>query len=167
MPPSFSTARRIPARHTAIQSTRTNATVAVTIATTIALSLTSAGHVLEAVLPDQAEVVALVEDLAVDLGVLLTEAADLAVLLRHQLLVQRGDLDEQVVLDLVEVEEACELALAGVGKGDGVALRAPRGGPGGRCHAPPATLRRPPLACFASVPSRSVHTLSTAMAKTP
>src|SRR5205823_191197 len=70
--------------------------------------------------------------------------------------------------DLVEVQEAGELPLAGVGKADAIALQAVRGGSRGRVHDPPArTARRPALFVLASDPSRSVHTLSTAMANTP
>src|SRR5512141_1039742 len=159
----------------------------------------SAGHVLEPVLLDEREVVALVEDLAVHARVQLAEAAHLPVLLRHELLVQRRDLDVEVVLrevevggepldhvavlvpleierrglvlpvDLVEVEQLRELALAGVGEPNGVALQGRRSGSGGVAHAPPAdaTLRLRFLLGFARLPSRSVHTLSTAIAKTP
>jgi hypothetical protein len=52
---------------------------------------------------EQVQVVALVKNLAFDLGVDLAQPADLAVLLGDQLLVQRGDLDEQVVLRQIEV----------------------------------------------------------------
>ncbi len=48
---------------------------------------------LEPVLHEEVQVVALVEHLDVDLGVQLTQPARLAVLLRHELLVQRRDLD--------------------------------------------------------------------------
>src|SRR6478735_3455229 len=58
---------------------------------------------LEAVLHEQLQVVTLVEHLDLDLGVQLDEAARLAVLLRHQLLVERGDLDVEVVRREVEV----------------------------------------------------------------
>ena len=54
-------------------------------------------------LHQQVEVVALVEDLHVDLGVQLPQPADLAVLLGDQPLVERGDLDVQVVGRQVEV----------------------------------------------------------------
>jgi hypothetical protein len=58
---------------------------------------------LEAVLDQQVEVVALVEDLDVDLGMELSQTPYLAVLLGHQLLVERGDLDVQVVGRQIEV----------------------------------------------------------------
>ena len=58
---------------------------------------------LEPVLHEQVQVVALVEHADRDLGMLLDEAARLAVLLRHELLVQRGDLDVEVVRGQVEV----------------------------------------------------------------
>jgi hypothetical protein len=58
---------------------------------------------LQPVLDQQVEVVALVEELDLDVGVELPQATGLAVLLRHQLLVQRGDLDVEVVAGEVEV----------------------------------------------------------------
>jgi hypothetical protein len=106
---------------------------------------------LESVLHEQAEVVPLVEDLAPHLRVALAETADLAVLLRDQLLVEGRDLDVLVVrgeievggeplgdvalrvpvdvegtglvvpFDLVEVEKPGELPFGVVGKGDGLA----------------------------------------------
>jgi hypothetical protein len=102
----------------------------------------------QTVLGHQLEVVALVENLAVDLWMELLEKARLAVLLGHQLLVHRGDLDIKVIVgqvevgceelgglavavpcdrkrawlvvpgDRVEVEQKGELTLAVVGKGD-------------------------------------------------
>jgi hypothetical protein len=54
-------------------------------------------------LHQQVEVVALVQDLHVDLRMQLAEAPDLRVLLGHQLLVQGGDLDVEVVGRKVEV----------------------------------------------------------------
>src|SRR6187397_2677526 len=63
----------------------------------------SAGDVLEAVLGHQRQVVALVEDLAVDARIQLPQATHLPVLLRDQPLVERRDLDVQVVLRQVEV----------------------------------------------------------------
>src|ERR1051325_3448765 len=105
----------------------------------------------QAVLRDQGQIVALVEDLAADVGVQLAEPAHLPVLLRHQPLIERGDLDEQVVglevevrgepldhvalgvpleverprlvlpIDLVEVEQPGELSLTGVSEGNEVA----------------------------------------------
>src|SRR5207249_1175015 len=57
----------------------------------------SAGHVLQAVLADQGEIVALVEDLAGHVWIDLPEPADLAVLLRDELLIERRDLDVEVV----------------------------------------------------------------------
>src|SRR5215210_2312874 len=104
----------------------------------------SAGQVLEAVLRHERQIVALIEDLALHIRVQLAQPTDLSVLLRHQLLVQRRDLDVEVVLrqvevgretlddpavlvpleierrrlvvpgDLIEVEQPGELALAGV-----------------------------------------------------
>jgi hypothetical protein len=102
---------------------------------------------LQAVLHDQMEIVALVEDLASDVGVIFLELANLLVLFGHQLLVHRGDLHEQVVVgekevgceeldgltvfevdreapclvlprDPVEIEEQCELTLTVVGELD-------------------------------------------------
>src|SRR4029450_4419081 len=129
----------------------------------------------------------------------LPQFADLPVLLRDELLVERRDLDVQVVLgqeevrgepldhaallapleverpglvvpvDLVEVQQAGELALARMREPHGIALQGQGWGFCCSSHAPPARapsrpLRRAPLAI---VPSRSVHTLSTASAKTP
>jgi hypothetical protein len=94
------------------------------------------------------EVVALVEDLAVDVAVMFFEEPDLAVLLGDEFLVHRGDLDEQVFVgnvevggeerdgrtvgvefdgegrrlvlpgEAVEIEESCELPLAVVSEAD-------------------------------------------------
>jgi hypothetical protein len=110
------------------------------------------GGLLEAVLHKEVQVVPLIEDLAANVGVELTEAANLAVLLRHELLVHRRDLDVDVFLrqvevgpevarglvpvvpfdregsrlvlprDVVEVEQPGELALAGVREFDAVGL---------------------------------------------
>src|SRR5215212_8243180 len=112
----------------------------------------SARDVLEPVLRHERQVIALVEDLAVDPRVELAQPPNLAVLLRDELLVQRRDLDVEVVrrqievgcealrraavavpfeiegpglvlpVDLIEVEQLPELALAGVGETEGVAL---------------------------------------------
>jgi hypothetical protein len=109
----------------------------------------------ESVLHEQAEVVPLVEDLAPHLRVALAETADLAVLLRDQLLVEGRDLDVLLVrgevevggeplgdvalrvpvdvegarlvfpFDLVEVEKPGELPFGVVGKGDGLAAGSP------------------------------------------
>jgi len=109
----------------------------------------------ESVLHEQAEVVPLVEDLAPHLWVPLAETADLAVLLRDQLLVEGRDLDVLVVrgevevggeplgdvalgvpvdvegaglvvpFDLVEVEKPGELPFGIVGKGDGLTAGSP------------------------------------------
>jgi hypothetical protein len=110
------------------------------------LSRGCVGLIFQTVLEQQVHVVALVEDLALDVGVELLQAAYLAVLLRHELLVERRDLDVEIELrkvevgreavrdvarsipidverrrfveplDLVEVEELCELPLAVVGE---------------------------------------------------
>ncbi len=68
----------------------------------------------EAVLHQQLEVVALVQDLDLDLRVQLHQAACLPVLLGDQLLVERGDLDVEVVRREVEVgrERLRRVALA-------------------------------------------------------
>ena len=58
---------------------------------------------LEAVLHEQVQVVALVQHADRHLGVQLAEPARLAVLLRHELLVQRRDLDVEVVRREIEV----------------------------------------------------------------
>src|SRR2546429_748142 len=105
---------------------------------------------LEPVLHEQMQVVALVQNLDADFGVQLAEPAGLAVLLRDELLVERGDLDVEVVrrqveigaerlygptvtvafqregtrlvgpFDAVEVEELGELALRVVSEADGL-----------------------------------------------
>jgi hypothetical protein len=60
------------------------------------------------------QIVALVKDLAVDLGVELGEPANLPILLGHQLLIHRGDLYEQVVVGEIEIrgEKLGGLAIA-------------------------------------------------------
>src|SRR5438132_5701080 len=58
---------------------------------------------LEPVLHEQMQVVALVQDLDADLGVQLSEPAGLAVLLRDELLVERGDVGVEVVRRQVEI----------------------------------------------------------------
>src|SRR5438874_1186465 len=58
---------------------------------------------LEPVLHEQMQVVALVQHLDADLGVKLAEPAGLAVLLRDELLVERRDLDVEVVRRQVEI----------------------------------------------------------------
>lgn len=67
----------------------------------------------QAVFDDQVEVVPLIEDLASNLGVQFAKPANLSVLLRHQLLAHRRDLDEEIILGEVEVrrEEFCRIAL--------------------------------------------------------
>jgi hypothetical protein len=122
------------------------------------LELHAGGHGsggLQSVLHEEAEVVPLVEDLAPHLRVPLPEAADLAVLLRHELLVQGRDLDVLLVggevevggeplgdvalgvpvdvegaglvlpFDLVEVEKSGELPFRVVGKSDGLTAGSP------------------------------------------
>jgi hypothetical protein len=84
--------------------------------------------VVEPVLGDQGEVVPLVEDLAPDVRVLLPEPANLAVLLGHELLVQRGDLDVEVVRGQVEVrrERLRGIAIAVPLEREGARLVLPR-----------------------------------------
>src|SRR5918996_4674602 len=153
----------------------------------------SARAILQPVLRHEREVVLLVEDLAADLRIPLPELADLPVLPGDQLLVQRRDLDVEVELrqvevgreapddvalpvpldvegrglvlpgDPVEVQELSELSLGGVRERDGVALREGLERLRGRAHDPPATARLR----FDRVPSRSVHTWSSAIANTP
>ena len=60
-------------------------------------------HVFQPVLGDERQVVALVEDLAGDLGISLAQPTDLPVLLGHELLAERRDLDVEVVLRQEEV----------------------------------------------------------------
>jgi hypothetical protein len=67
---------------------------------------------LEPVLEQQAEVVALIEDLAPDVGIERAQPADLAVLLRDQLLVEGRDLDVEVELGEVEVRREALSGLA-------------------------------------------------------
>lgn len=106
---------------------------------------------LQAVLGEQVHVVPLVKDLAVDAGVQLAQPPCLAILLGDQLLIQRGDLDVEIVLgqvkvggkplnraaflvefdvegsrlvlplDLVKVQQSCELALGVVSEVGGFA----------------------------------------------
>ena len=106
----------------------------------------------EAVLLQEREVVALIEDLDLGVGIELAETADLAILLRHELLVHRRDFDVRLELrevevggellddlallvpldiertrlvfplDLIEVEKPCVLPLAFVSEVDAVAL---------------------------------------------
>src|SRR5205085_5190441 len=154
----------------------------------------------------------LVEDLAAHLRITFPETSDLPVLFRDELLVQRGDLDVEVVLrevevrrelldhvpllvplqveggrlvlpfDLIEVEESRELALAVVRESNGVAAWGRRIGRHDQGQAPPAEAAPrvffPPeadpeadleadLEDLLRLPSRSVATLSTAIANTP
>ncbi len=64
---------------------------------------TNCARLLEPVLDEQVEVVALIKDLDLGAGVQRPELADLAVLLGDQLLVQRGDLDIEVIARQIEV----------------------------------------------------------------
>ena len=73
---------------------------------------------LESVLDDKAQVVPLVEHLAVDLWIQLLETSHLAVFLRYQLLVHRRDLDEQVVVGQVEVGSEVLAGVPVIIKGD-------------------------------------------------
>ena len=57
----------------------------------------------EPVLHQQVQVVLLVEDLALHVGIEAQQATNLPILLRDQLLVERRDLDVEVVLGQVEV----------------------------------------------------------------
>src|SRR5688500_17945368 len=121
-------------------------------ASSVRADRSSAGAVLEPVLRDEREVVALIEDLAPDLRIALAQLTDLPVLPGDELLVQRGDLDVEVELreeevrgeathhvaltvpfdvercrlvvpdDAVEVEQLGELALGSVGETDRFAL---------------------------------------------
>ena len=72
-------------------------------------------RLLEPVLHEQAQIVPLIEDLALDLGVNLPQATHLAVLLGDQLLAHRRDLDVQIVIGEIEVrsEELCRCAVGG------------------------------------------------------
>jgi hypothetical protein len=67
----------------------------------------------EPILHHQVQVVALVEDLALHIRVILLEKLDLFVLPGHQFLVHRGDLDEETVVEQIEVggEELDRLAV--------------------------------------------------------
>lgn len=69
-------------------------------------------QLLETVFDQQAQVVPLVEHLALDLGVELTQQPNLSVLLCHELLTHRGDFDIEIITGEVEVgpEEADRLA---------------------------------------------------------
>ena len=61
----------------------------------------------EAVLDDEMEVVALIEDFALDIGMNRLEPADLLVLLGDQLLIHGRDLDVQLVVGQIEI--GCEV----------------------------------------------------------
>jgi hypothetical protein len=84
--------------------------------------------ILEPVFHDQLDVVPLVEDLAADVWIELTQKTDLAVLLRDQLLAHRRDLDEQVLFGQVEVgrEELARIAVAVPGNRERAGLVLPR-----------------------------------------
>jgi len=73
---------------------------------------------LEAVLDEQVQVVPLVEDLAVDVRVVFGQQPDLSVLLGDELLIHRGDLDEQILVRQVEVGSEVGRRLAVVGELD-------------------------------------------------
>jgi hypothetical protein len=60
-------------------------------------------RLLQPVLDEQTQIVALIENLAFDLRVELAQAAHLPILLGHQLLAHRGDLDVEIVIGEVEV----------------------------------------------------------------
>jgi hypothetical protein len=76
---------------------------------------------LEPVLDYKVEIVALIEHLAVDLGVELLEPPHLSVLLGDELLVHRCDLDVEVVVGQIEVrrEELGRGAVTVPGEGEG------------------------------------------------
>jgi hypothetical protein len=104
------------------------------------------GGLLQSVLDQEIQVIALVEDLAANVWIKRHQSAGLAILLRHELLIKRRDLDVEIeggevevgreslgriavavpldvegrglVLptDLIEVEQLCELPFAVVGK---------------------------------------------------
>jgi hypothetical protein len=61
------------------------------------------GGFLEAVLDQKVQVIALIQDLAYDPWVQRHETAGLAVLLGHQLLVERGDLDIEIEIGQIEI----------------------------------------------------------------
>jgi hypothetical protein len=84
-------------------------------------------RLLEPVLDHEMEVVALIEDLALDVRMELLKLADLLVLLGHQLLIHGGDLDEQIVVGEIEVggEELDGLPFL-VGDGEAAWLVVPR-----------------------------------------
>jgi hypothetical protein len=60
-------------------------------------------ELVEPVLDDEMQVVPLVEDLALHVRVKLLEQPNFAILLGDQLLVHRGDLDEEVVIRQIEI----------------------------------------------------------------
>jgi hypothetical protein len=70
-------------------------------------------RLLESVLHKEVQVVLLVQDLAADVGVELHEPSDLTVLLGHELLVERRDLDVDIELGQVEVRGEALSSLAG------------------------------------------------------
>ena len=71
------------------------------------------------VLDQEVQIVTLVEDLATDLGMVLGEQPDLAVLLGDELLVHRGDLDVEILIHDVEVGGEERSGVAVVAEFDG------------------------------------------------
>jgi hypothetical protein len=69
-------------------------------------------RLLEPVFHEEMEIVPLVEDLAGDVRIQLTESANLAILLGHELLTHRGDLDVDVVVRQIEVRPEVLLRFA-------------------------------------------------------
>ena len=107
---------------------------------------------LEPVLHEQVQVVALVQHLDLDLGVQLAQATRLAVLLRHELLVERRDLDVLVVRGQVEVgrERLHRVAVAVTSRARTSAARTPT-----RCRRSRAASRTGAPSCGRSGPARA------------
>jgi hypothetical protein len=71
-------------------------------------------RLLEPVLDEKVQIVALIEHLALDMWILLLELTDLSVLLCNELLAHRRDLDVDVILREIEVRSEVPRRLAAV-----------------------------------------------------
>jgi hypothetical protein len=78
---------------------------------------------LEAVLDEEVQVITLVEDLAAQMRIQLSQPPNFAVLLGHELLAHRGDLDEQILVGKVEIRSKELAGCAFVIPFDGELLR--------------------------------------------
>src|SRR6185312_15967240 len=117
---------------------------------------------LEAVLHQELQVVALVEHLDLHVGVELDQPARLAVLLGDQLLVERGDLDVEVVRRQVEVEQLRELSFGVVREADLLVRQRLRGN-----DQPPSATRSSATCSRTPALSSSITCASGTMLSTP